>query len=106
MAALECLSWCDYSLGIKAGVHFTLCGGTICKLGTRKHHDALLPRLDTLDLTGSFSMTEVSSLVPFCGRQQPGERARPLERARAVPNGAAAPHVPPWCARSWAMAAT
>lgn len=35
MAALECLSWCDYSLGIKAGVHFTLCGGTICKLGTQ-----------------------------------------------------------------------
>ncbi|KAJ9513081.1 hypothetical protein QJQ45_029422 [Haematococcus lacustris] len=52
MAALECLSWCDYSLGIKAGVHFTLCGGTVCKLGTAKHHDAILPRLDTLDLTG------------------------------------------------------
>ncbi|KAL6747266.1 acyl-CoA dehydrogenase/oxidase [Haematococcus lacustris] len=59
MAALECLSWCDYSLGIKAGVHFTLCGGTVCKLGTAKHHDAILPRLDTLDLTGSFSMTEL-----------------------------------------------
>lgn len=59
MAALECLSWCDYSLGIKAGVHFTLCGGTVCKLGTKKHHDTILPRLDTLDLTGSFSMTEL-----------------------------------------------
>lgn len=31
----------------------------MCKLGTKKHHDSILPRLDTLDLTGSFSMTEV-----------------------------------------------
>jgi acyl-CoA oxidase len=37
-AALECLSFCDYSLAIKSGVHFTLCGGTIAKLGTEKHH--------------------------------------------------------------------
>eukprot|EP00195_Chlamydomonas_chlamydogama_P017223 CAMPEP_0202900654 /NCGR_PEP_ID=MMETSP1392-20130828/11964_1 /ASSEMBLY_ACC=CAM_ASM_000868 /TAXON_ID=225041 /ORGANISM="Chlamydomonas chlamydogama, Strain SAG 11-48b" /LENGTH=634 /DNA_ID=CAMNT_0049587091 /DNA_START=142 /DNA_END=2046 /DNA_ORIENTATION=+ len=59
MAALECLSFCDYSMAIKSGVHFTLCGGTICKLGTQKHHDQYLPRLDTLDLTGSFSMTEL-----------------------------------------------
>ena len=34
MCALETLAFCDYSLSIKAGVHFTLCGGTICKLGT------------------------------------------------------------------------
>jgi acyl-CoA oxidase len=59
MAALEALVFVDYSLSIKAGVHFTLCGGTICKLGTQKHHDSLLHRLDTLDLPGSFSMTEL-----------------------------------------------
>ncbi|KAF6252133.1 acyl-CoA dehydrogenase/oxidase [Scenedesmus sp. NREL 46B-D3] len=59
MAQLESLSFCDYSLAIKAGVHFTLCGGTICKLGTAKHHDALLPRLNTLDLPGCFGMTEL-----------------------------------------------
>ena len=59
MAALESLFYCDYSLSIKAGVHFTLCGGTICKLGTKKHHDAYLDRMDTLDLPGSFSMTEL-----------------------------------------------
>jgi hypothetical protein len=35
MAGLECLAYVDYSLAIKAGVHFTLCGGTLCKLGTR-----------------------------------------------------------------------
>eukprot|EP00798_Chlamydomonas_sp_ICE-L_P021823 gene21823-28849_t len=33
MAGLETLFFCDYSLAIKAGVHFTLCGGTICNLG-------------------------------------------------------------------------
>jgi hypothetical protein len=35
MTGLECLAFVDYSLAIKAGVHFTLCGGTICKLGTK-----------------------------------------------------------------------
>ncbi|GAX74251.1 hypothetical protein CEUSTIGMA_g1700.t1 [Chlamydomonas eustigma] len=59
MAAIESLMYCDYSLSIKAGVHFTLCGGTICKLGTKKHHDLYLDRLDDLSLTGSFSMTEL-----------------------------------------------
>jgi alkylation response protein AidB-like acyl-CoA dehydrogenase len=59
MAQLDSLSFCDYSLAIKAGVHFTLCGGTICKLGTAKHHEALLPRLNTLDLPGCFGMTEL-----------------------------------------------
>eukprot|EP00879_Flechtneria_rotunda_P009942 GHRR01010397.1.p1 GENE.GHRR01010397.1~~GHRR01010397.1.p1 ORF type:complete len:600 (+),score=211.63 GHRR01010397.1:456-2255(+) len=59
MALLECLAFSDYSLSIKAGVHFTLCGGTICKLGTQKHHEAYLHRLNTLDLPGCFGMTEL-----------------------------------------------
>ncbi|MEW5319808.1 MAG: hypothetical protein WDW38_010934 [Sanguina aurantia] len=59
MAALECLSYCDYSLGIKAGVHFTLCGGTISKLGTQQHHDAYLDKLDDVSLPGCFAMTEL-----------------------------------------------
>eukprot|EP00775_Hariotina_reticulata_P009657 gene9657-9817_t len=46
-------------MAIKAGVHFTLCGGTICKLGTSKHHEAYLDRMNTLDLPGSFGMTEL-----------------------------------------------
>jgi len=53
-AALEGLAYCDYSLAIKAGVHFTLCGGTVAKLGTAKHHAALLPRIDNLELPGCF----------------------------------------------------
>ncbi|KAK9792964.1 hypothetical protein WJX73_001239, partial [Symbiochloris irregularis] len=58
-AGLETLALCDYSLCIKAGVHFTLCGGSIAKLGTKKHHDAYFPRLDSLDLPGCFGMTEL-----------------------------------------------
>ena len=125
MACLETLASTDYSLCIKAGVHYTLCGGklllsvshccvrlvvvpiftlclavartvcihhacsgythrhsllraactftslqplfavrlasdhcghagTIAKLGTQKHHDEWLPRMDTLDLPGCF----------------------------------------------------
>lgn len=57
-AALECLSFADYSLAIKSGVHFTLCGGTIAKLGTEKHHD-ILRKMDTLELPGCFGMTEL-----------------------------------------------
>ena len=58
-AGLETLALCDYSLCIKAGVHFTLCGGAIAKLGTKKHHDEYFPRLDSLDLPGCFGMTEL-----------------------------------------------
>lgn len=59
MAALESLSYADYSLCIKAGVHFTLCGGTIAKLGTARHHAEFLPKLDDLTLPGCFGMTEL-----------------------------------------------
>lgn len=58
-AALESLSFCDYSMAIKSGVHFTLCGGTIVKLGTEKHHRSILPKMDTLELPGCFGMTEL-----------------------------------------------
>eukprot|EP00186_Timspurckia_oligopyrenoides_P000476 CAMPEP_0182444638 /NCGR_PEP_ID=MMETSP1172-20130603/3029_1 /TAXON_ID=708627 /ORGANISM="Timspurckia oligopyrenoides, Strain CCMP3278" /LENGTH=555 /DNA_ID=CAMNT_0024640247 /DNA_START=241 /DNA_END=1908 /DNA_ORIENTATION=- len=59
MAAMQCLHFVDYTLSIKAGVHFTLCAGTIAKLGTTKHHNALLPKLDSLELAGCFGMTEL-----------------------------------------------
>ena len=58
-AALESLSFCDYSMAIKSGVHFTLCGGTIVKLGTEKHHATYLDKMDTLELPGCFGMTEL-----------------------------------------------
>lgn len=59
LAGLESLSYSDYSLAIKSGVHFTLCGGTVAKLGTAKHHESILPKLNTLELTGCFGMTEL-----------------------------------------------
>ncbi|KAG2451240.1 hypothetical protein HYH02_003847 [Chlamydomonas schloesseri] len=59
IAALECLMYADYSLAIKAGVHFTLCGGTIAKLGTAYHHNKYLPGVDDLSLPGCFGMTEL-----------------------------------------------
>jgi acyl-CoA oxidase len=57
--ALETPSWFDYSLSIKMGVHFTLCGGTIATLGTDKHRE-VLDKLDTGELGGSFCMTELA----------------------------------------------
>lgn len=58
-AGLEVLSFADYSLAIKAGVHFTLCGGTIAKLGTAKQHEKYFASLDSLELPGCFGMTEL-----------------------------------------------
>lgn len=58
-AGLETLTFCDYSLAIKAGVHFTLCGGTIAKLGTSTQHDKYFSKLDSLELPGCFGMTEL-----------------------------------------------
>lgn len=40
-------------------MHFTLCGGTIAKLGTERHHVEFLPKMDTLELPGCFGMTEL-----------------------------------------------
>ncbi len=36
-----------------------MCGGTICKLGTAKHHDKFLPGIDDLSTPGCFGMTEL-----------------------------------------------
>lgn len=33
--------------------------GTVAKLGTAKHHESILPKLNTLELTGCFGMTEL-----------------------------------------------
>eukprot|EP01026_Neomeris_dumetosa_P054730 TRINITY_DN49356_c0_g1_i17.p1 TRINITY_DN49356_c0_g1~~TRINITY_DN49356_c0_g1_i17.p1 ORF type:complete len:638 (-),score=92.85 TRINITY_DN49356_c0_g1_i17:496-2340(-) len=60
MAGMECLAMVDYSLCIKAGVHFSLCGGTIARLGTYKHHDKYLDGIDDLSLPGCFGMTELA----------------------------------------------
>lgn len=35
------------------------CVGTVLKLGTKKHHDLLVPQIDSLAATGCFALTEL-----------------------------------------------
>ena len=55
---MEALSYHDLSLVIKFGVQFGLFGMSIYLLGTEKHHKAYLPDAGSLELPGSFAMTE------------------------------------------------
>ena len=57
-AIFENLMYIDGSLAIKFGVQFGLFGGSIQKLGTKKHHDAYLSDTGKTKLLGCFAMTE------------------------------------------------
>lgn len=48
----------DLSLLIKFGVQFGLWGGAVHQLGTKIHHDRYLRAIGSLELPGSFAMTE------------------------------------------------
>ncbi|MCJ7465712.1 MAG: acyl-CoA dehydrogenase family protein [Maribacter sp.] len=54
----ENLMYVDASLTIKFGVQFGLFGGSIQKLGTKKHHDQYLMAAGKAELLGCFAMTE------------------------------------------------
>ncbi len=54
----ENLMFVDGSLTIKFGVQFGLFGGSIQKLGTKKHHDQYLTDTGKAKLLGCFAMTE------------------------------------------------
>ena len=54
----ENMMYVDGSLTIKFGVQFGLFGGSIQKLGTKKHHDHYLGDAGTAKLLGCFAMTE------------------------------------------------
>ncbi len=54
----ENMMYVDGSLTIKFGVQFGLFGGSIQKLGTKKHHDTYLSKAGTAELLGCFAMTE------------------------------------------------
>ncbi len=57
-AIFENLMYVDGSLTIKFGVQFGLFGGSIQKLGTKKHHDKYLFKAGAAALLGCFAMTE------------------------------------------------
>mgnify|MGYP003631337655 FL=1 len=54
----ENMMFVDGSLAIKFGVQFGLFGGSIQKLGTKKHHDKYLKDTGFANLLGCFAMTE------------------------------------------------
>ncbi len=54
----ENLMYVDGSLTVKFGVQFGLFGGSIQKLGTKKHHDKYLTDTGKAKLLGCFAMTE------------------------------------------------
>lgn len=54
----EHLMYVHGSLAVKFGVQFGLFGGSIQKLGTKKHHDAYLKAAGEAKLLGCFAMTE------------------------------------------------
>ena len=55
---METLSYHDLSMVIKFGVQFGLFGMSIFLLGTEKHHQKYLRDIGSLELPGSFAMTE------------------------------------------------
>ena len=58
IAQFEELVLADPSLQIKAGVQWGLFGSAVMHLGTEKHHLKWLPGIMSLDIPGSFAMTE------------------------------------------------
>ncbi|WP_104170562.1 acyl-CoA dehydrogenase [Cryobacterium sp. M23] len=58
IAGFEELVTADPSLQIKAGVQWGLFGAAVLHLGTKKHHDAYLPGIMTMQVPGVFAMTE------------------------------------------------
>ncbi|KAF4400492.1 hypothetical protein CsatB_023782 [Cannabis sativa] len=58
-AILEAVGSIDMSLGIKTGVQFSLWGGSVINLGTKKHRDKYFDGIDNLEYVGCFAMTEL-----------------------------------------------
>src|SRR3954454_11647153 len=58
ITSFETLAHSDLSLLVKCGVQFGLFGGAVHHLGTRKHHEAYLPKIASLELIGCFAMSE------------------------------------------------
>jgi acyl-CoA oxidase len=55
----EAVGMMDGSVATKMTVQFNLFGGTVLKLGTQKHHDLLLQKIDSMEAVGCFGLTEL-----------------------------------------------
>nr|XP_040578957.1 acyl-coenzyme A oxidase 3, peroxisomal-like [Lepeophtheirus salmonis] len=58
-AAHEIAAIIDPAMTTKMTVQFNLFGGTVFKLGTKRHHDKLLAGIDNLSDVGCFGLTEL-----------------------------------------------
>ncbi|XP_078489499.1 uncharacterized protein LOC100181361 [Ciona intestinalis] len=58
-AAHEISAIIDPAMATKMTVQFNLFGGSVVKLGTKRHHDQLIEGIDTLDDVGCFGLTEL-----------------------------------------------
>ncbi|GAB2278617.1 Acyl-coenzyme A oxidase 2, peroxisomal [Dionaea muscipula] len=59
LAIVEAAGSFDLSLGVKIGVQYSLWGGAVINLGTKKHKDKYYEGIDNLDYLGCFAMTEL-----------------------------------------------
>eukprot|EP00164_Ancoracysta_twista_P006260 GFYU01008693.1.p1 GENE.GFYU01008693.1~~GFYU01008693.1.p1 ORF type:complete len:752 (+),score=231.65 GFYU01008693.1:117-2258(+) len=59
MTAIAVAQLHDFALAGRIAIHFELFGMTILELGSQKHMDKYLPLLNTGEITGCFSMTEI-----------------------------------------------
>ena len=59
LATHEMAAMIDPAMATKMTVQFNLFGGTVLKLGTKRHHDKLLKGIDTLEDVGCFGLTEL-----------------------------------------------
>ncbi len=59
VSGFEELVIADPSLQIKGGVQWGLFGSAVMHLGNAEHHDKWLPGIMSLDIPGSFAMTEI-----------------------------------------------
>ncbi|GAV73981.1 Acyl-CoA_dh_1 domain-containing protein/ACOX domain-containing protein/Acyl-CoA_dh_M domain-containing protein [Cephalotus follicularis] len=58
-AIIEAVGSVDISLAIKMGVQFSLWGGSVINLGTKKHKEKYFDGIDNLEYMGCFAMTEL-----------------------------------------------
>ncbi|KAG2711848.1 hypothetical protein I3760_04G096600 [Carya illinoinensis] len=58
-AILEAVGSVDMSLGIKMGVQYSLWGGSVLNLGTKKHKVKYYDGIDNMEYPGCFAMTEL-----------------------------------------------